>query len=53
MSVILVDAGPLAALLHRDDQHHQKWVETLTKIRDPLVTGWPAFMEAMYLLNFS
>lgn len=53
MSAILIDAGPLVALLHRDDQHHQKCVEALTEIHDPLVTVWPAFTEAMYLLNFS
>lgn len=53
MSAILIDAGPLVALLHRDDQHHQKCVEALTEIRDPLVTVWPALTEAMYLLNFS
>ena len=53
MNAILVVAGPLVALLHRDDQHHRKCVEALTEIRDPLVTVWPAFTEAMYLLNFS
>ncbi len=53
MNAILVDAGPLVALLHRDDRHHRQCVEALTEIRDPLVTVWPAFTEAMYLLNFS
>jgi uncharacterized protein len=53
VNAILIDAGPLVALLHRDDQHHQKCVEALTEIRDPLVTVWSAFTEAMYLLNFS
>lgn len=41
------------ALLHRDDQHHQKCVAALARLRDPLVTVWPALTEAMYLLNFS
>lgn len=53
MNAILVDAGPLVALLHRDDQYHESCVEALVKLRDPLVTVWPALTEAMYLLNFS
>ena len=53
MNAILVDAGPLVALLHHDDQHHQKCVAALARLRDPLVTVWPALTEAMYLLNFS
>lgn len=53
MSAILVDAGPLVALLHRDDQDHTRCVDTLKKIQAPLATTWPPFTEAMYLLGFS
>jgi len=48
--LILVDAGPLVALIDADDQHHAKCVATLQTIREPLATVWPAVTEAMYLL---
>ena len=48
--MILVDAGPLVALIDADDQHHAKCVVTLQTIREPLATVWPAVTEAMYLL---
>lgn len=51
--MILVDAGPLVALLHRDDQNHDLCVTTLRSIREPLGTAWPAVTEAMYLIGFS
>jgi predicted nucleic acid-binding protein len=50
---VLVDAGPLVALVDRSDARHSLCVETLKSIREPLVTVWPAFTEAMYLLGFS
>jgi predicted nucleic acid-binding protein len=49
--VILVDAGPLVALVDADDQFHKKCVATLKVLREPLVTVWPAVTEAMYLLG--
>jgi uncharacterized protein len=47
---VLVDAGALIALLDRDDAEHERCIEALKGIRDPLVTVWPALTEAMHLL---
>lgn len=49
--MILVDAGPLVALVDADDQHHKKCVAALKVLREPLVTVWPPVTEAMYLLT--
>ncbi len=48
--MILVDAGPLVALVDADDQHHAKCVTALKAVREPLATVWPPLVEAMYLL---
>lgn len=49
--MILVDAGPLIALIHADDRNHERCAAALAEIREPLATVWPAVAEAMYLLN--
>ena len=53
MSKILIDAGPLVALLHQDDRQHALCVDTLKSLREPLLTTWMPVTEAMYLLGFS
>jgi len=50
---VLIDAGPLVALLDQADPEHEACVATLKTLRDPLITVWPAFAEAMYLLGRS
>jgi uncharacterized protein len=49
--MILIDAGPLVALVDADDQHHSTCVAALKTLREPLVTVWPPLTEAMYLLS--
>ena len=51
--MVLIDAGPLVALIHASDRHHIRCAEVFLSLEEPLVTVWPAFTEAMYLLGFS
>lgn len=53
MRAVLIDAGPLVAVLDRSDHHHEKVVKALQQIQDPLVSVWPVVVEAMYLLGSS
>jgi len=49
--MILVDAGPLVALVDAGDQHHGRCVAALKSLREPLATVWPPLTKAMYLLG--
>lgn len=48
--MILVDAGPLVALVDAADQHHVECVAALQNVHEPLATLWPPLTKAMYLL---
>ena len=48
----LTDTGPLVALLDRDDANHRICVEAAKRLSArPMLTTWPCFAEAMYLLG--
>ena len=53
MPNIIVDAGPLIALFDRDDRHHRRAVEFISRQRDRLVTNLPVLTEAVFVLRFS
>jgi predicted nucleic acid-binding protein len=49
--VIITDAGPLVALVDARDPDHGLCRQALEQITTPLLTTWPAFTEAMYLVG--
>lgn len=49
--MILTDAGPLVAIFDRGEEHHHACVDCLAEVAGPMLTTWPAFTEAMYLLG--
>lgn len=51
MRGVLVDTGPLVALIDADDTFHVPSVQALAKIREPLFTVWPVITEAMHLVG--
>ena len=50
MRGVLVDAGPLVAILDADDAFHEECVAALRQIREPMITVWPAVTEATHLV---
>jgi predicted nucleic acid-binding protein len=47
----LCDAGPLIAIIDADEIDHEACLAALDDLALPLVTTWPAFTEAMYLIG--
>lgn len=53
MRAVLVDTGPLVALIDKSDEWHELCRDTLARLAEPLVTVWPVLTEASYFLDDS
>jgi predicted nucleic acid-binding protein len=53
MKNIIIDTGPIVALLNRRDKHHKRVLEFTKNYNGGFVTTWSVITEAMHLLRQS
>ena len=51
MNPVLVDTGPLVAVIRAKDRDHQRCRRYMAGVRAPLLTTWPVLTEAAWLLR--
>lgn len=51
MTVILIDSGPLTALLNPNDKYHEWARDTTRRLPLPLITNEPVLTEVFHLLR--
>lgn len=51
--MILLDTGPLVAVMNRRDDQHSRCVDCWRGLRGELATVWPVLTEAAFLLSYA